>query len=54
MYNYNTHKKHKVIPVDHASSEIKEDIASMNLKIEKKLKYYTSIVDDLNNKILEN
>lgn len=38
MYNFTNHKRHKVIPLENASKEIKEDLENMVCKLENKLK----------------
>lgn len=52
MYNFTSHKKHKVIPLDNSSKEIKEDIEIMISKLETKLKVCERLVDDSNFKIM--
>jgi hypothetical protein len=52
MYNFTSHKRHKVIPLENASKEIKEDLENMICKLDNKLKVCEKLVDDANFKLM--
>ena len=52
MYNYSTHKTHKVAPLELASKEIREDIEGVNAKVEVKLNVYKEIINDINQRTI--
>jgi hypothetical protein len=53
MYNFGTHKSHKVQPLEQATKDLREDLDNLQTKLETKLKCYYDITADLNNRTME-
>jgi hypothetical protein len=54
MYQQDTHRKHRVIPIGRAAAMIKEDILAYEIKLEGNLKQCSSLSHKLQEMIVKN
>lgn len=54
MYQQETHRKHKVVPLAKAMNYVKEDIASFEIKIEGQLNQCNAISKNLQTALIRN